>query len=304
MIKLILTLLIMLPIYSSASSFKSVFHIDNSASYLSNILVANKSEGKLWFLNNKKEVEMVVPMASGLKEGDKAKEGDLRTPEGLYAFTRPLSKDFLIKNYPKDYSLYGFGAIASNYPNPVDLFENKTGSGIWLHGTDNEDRISKKLDSKGCFVINNSTIEELTSRLDLNSTLLISISNKENSLITESDVTDIKTKISEWASLWKHKDPAFFELYHPKFKSGKNKNKEKFLNNKKKQFVSSNIKKVEASDFFIFKKDNFYYVSFFQEYNSNKVKDTGIKEIWLEKTDNAYSIIYESWKPFNKKDAL
>ncbi len=48
-----------------------------------------------------------------------------------------------------------------NYPNPIDQRLKKTGGGIWLHSTNDETRIEKGLDSRGCVVAANNDLKEI-----------------------------------------------------------------------------------------------------------------------------------------------
>ncbi|CAI6147276.1 MAG: hypothetical protein SPLUMA1_SPLUMAMAG1_01934 [uncultured Sulfurimonas sp.] len=56
---------------------------------------------------------------------DKIREGDLRTPIGVYKLVKKLSKVD---------SFYGPLAFATSYPNSYDKYLGKNGSGIWIHG--------------------------------------------------------------------------------------------------------------------------------------------------------------------------
>ena len=66
---------------------------------------------------------------TGRAGGDKLVEGDLRTPEGIYFLTKVIED----RDLP---ALYGIRAFVLDYPNLFDSLDGKTGSGIWLHATD------------------------------------------------------------------------------------------------------------------------------------------------------------------------
>jgi len=89
----------------------------------------------------------------GKNGADKSFEGDKRTPVGLYfsskKLTTPLS-DF-----------YGEGAYPLNYPNELDVYNNKTGSGIWLHGTPKDTYSRPPRASDGCVVLSNPDLKKL-----------------------------------------------------------------------------------------------------------------------------------------------
>ena len=59
------------------------------------------------------------------KLGQKFKEGDLKTPIGVYSLVNKIK--------PKD-SFYGPLAFVTSYPNLYDKLNNRNGHGIWIHG--------------------------------------------------------------------------------------------------------------------------------------------------------------------------
>jgi hypothetical protein len=85
---------------------------------------------------------------------DKFREGDKRTPLGVYRITSSLPKEKLI-------DLYGSGAFPLNYPNEWDKLRGRRGSGIWLHGTQSDTFARPPLASKGCLALSNQDLELL-----------------------------------------------------------------------------------------------------------------------------------------------
>jgi hypothetical protein len=59
---------------------------------------------------------------------DKAREGDQKTPIGVYHVTANLPRQKLT-------DFYGAGAYPINYPNEWDRRRGRNGYGIWVHGT-------------------------------------------------------------------------------------------------------------------------------------------------------------------------
>ena len=84
----------------------------------------------------------------------KFREGDARTPIGVYFVQRSLPGERLP-------DLYGVGALTLNYPNAIDLMRNKTGSGIWLHGTPSLQYARAPLATDGCVVLANHDMQTL-----------------------------------------------------------------------------------------------------------------------------------------------
>ena len=97
---------------------------------------------------------------------DKAVEGDLRTPLGVYYVTSNLDPKTL-----KDF--YGSGALPINYPNPYDARRGKTGGGIWLHGTPPTQFSRAPKATDGCVVLANPDLERIIRTVEIRSTPVV-----------------------------------------------------------------------------------------------------------------------------------
>jgi L,D-transpeptidase YnhG len=97
---------------------------------------------------------------------EKATEGDLRTPLGVYFVTSNLDPKSL-----KDF--YGAGALPINYPNPYDLRRGKTGSGIWLHGTPPAQFSRAPKATDGCVVLANPDLQRIISTVEIRTTPVV-----------------------------------------------------------------------------------------------------------------------------------
>jgi L,D-transpeptidase YnhG len=101
------------------------------------------------------------------KQGiDKASEGDLRTPLGVYFVTSSLDPKTL-----KDF--YGAGALPINYPNPYDTRRGKTGSGIWLHGTPPSQFARAPRATDGCVVLANPDLLRILAAVEPRTTPVV-----------------------------------------------------------------------------------------------------------------------------------
>jgi L,D-transpeptidase YnhG len=97
---------------------------------------------------------------------EKAAEGDLRTPLGVYYVTSNLDPKSL-----KDF--YGAGALPINYPNPYDARRGKTGRGIWLHGTPPEQFARAPKATDGCVVLANPDLERIIRTVEIRTTPVV-----------------------------------------------------------------------------------------------------------------------------------
>lgn len=123
---------------------------------------------------------------------DKFKEGDLKTPLGVYR----------IDGFRDDESLpelYGSGALTLDYPNLADRYENRTGSGIWLHGVPRSNRSRGPLSSEGCIIMGNDYLDSLHTLLNP-STTLVALSSASAITRPNIDLNALKTAFLNWQS--------------------------------------------------------------------------------------------------------
>lgn len=101
---------------------------------------------------------------------EKAIEGDLRTPLGVYFVVGNLDPKSL-----KDF--YGSGALPINYPNQLDIKRGKTGSGIWLHGTPPDQFSRAPLSTDGCVAMANPDLERIIRTVEIRTTPVVIAQN-------------------------------------------------------------------------------------------------------------------------------
>lgn len=164
----------------SNHAFKAELCLPNK----SNVLIASMETGMIRLieqdLNNKKSTKIFYA-SFGQKRGRKKKEGDHKTPIGVYFATSIATRAEL-----PDES-YGAVAIPLNYPNPVDQRLKKTGHGIWIHGTDDIERLADKSVSGGCIVLDNKEILKLHKMIRVNKTPIIITNNFDDVKILSSN---------------------------------------------------------------------------------------------------------------------
>ncbi len=162
-------------------------------------VIVDKSDQKI-FLYHGDDISRPLKIyrcSTGEKSGAKARINDRRTPEGVYFFTKSYVK--------KDLSpIYGVRAFPIDYPNPFDRKNGNGGYGIWFHGTN---KPLKPRDTNGCIVLENSSIDDLASYIELNRTPAIIIPKIE--LIPGEEVKQRSKKledlIEKWRSSWEKK---------------------------------------------------------------------------------------------------
>lgn len=120
------------------------------------LVVVDASASRLYWFTNKiladgqTQLELLSSTYASVGQNGvgKNKEGDGRTPLGVYFTQRNLSG----RTLP---DLFGVGAITLNYPNAIDLWQGRTGTGIWLHGTPQSQYTRAPLSTDGCVVVAN-----------------------------------------------------------------------------------------------------------------------------------------------------
>ena len=273
------------------------------------ILVEKSTHTLFVYENNKGEPRLVkeFKIATGKLKGNKEAQGDHRTPEGIYVIQSFLAEAELLKKYGEQGKMYGSGAFPLNYPNEIDERLGKTGNGIWIHSTDDDNRISKGLDSKGCVVLANNDLKELSNYIDLKSTPVVIVQDlhflSQKSWKTNRD--EILTSLNKWMDAWRGKDfKNYIESYHEDDFFDKSKGSFKNYKNYK-QAVFSRPDKPNINFLYpsIIISNQYAVVQLQQDYRSNIINDVGHKTLYLKKNAHYdWKIVTELWEKDLSKD--
>lgn len=266
------------------------------------VLIAEKSTHQIHLFENndgKAVLLKTFQMASGKKSGDKLKEGDFKTPEGIYYFNNFMTKNDLLKKVGKEAKIYGAGAFISNYPNEIDKIYRKKGSGIWLHSTNDETRIDKGLDSRGCVVMNNKDLIEISKYIELNKTPFIItqdlqfLKNDSHELLKK----ELEDFLASWVSSWKNKDiNTFMSHYDSEHFIDSKGAFNQFKQYKSAVFSMPGSPKIEISHVSILSEKKYAVITFIQDYQSPTLTDIGKKELYVVKNlEGNWQILRETW---------
>ena len=229
------------------------------------------------------------PADLGKNAGDKRGQGDHKTPEGIYFLQTRLDESQI------DFKLYGKRAFTTDYPNFFDRSEGKTGNGIWLHAV--PDNVALTRGSRGCVVVRNNVILDLTQYVTLGRTPIL-IQNKTERLPPAElgrVTADLSTWLEQWRSAWERKDlNAYIAFYGDDFKSMKM-NREKWRKHKENLNAMYKEIQVKLSKPAILADRNRAVVRFLQEYVSDKKSDFGEKVLYLKRDGSNYRIVGEQW---------
>ncbi|OHE10108.1 MAG: hypothetical protein A2513_08410 [Sulfurimonas sp. RIFOXYD12_FULL_33_39] len=181
----------------------------------SNVLTCDKSESalQLYSLDQNKSFKFKKTYSAftGKQKGDKVKEGDLKTPIGIYEIVKKLSA----KETKLD-PFYGPLAFVTSYPNVYDAYRGKNGSGIWIHGLPVEE--ARDEFTRGCIAINNSNIECLDKNIDISKTLLIINDSAVKTTVSKEALVSILSQLFSWRYSWLYDDiKGYLSFYAPEF---------------------------------------------------------------------------------------
>ena len=192
------------------------------------------------------------------------------------------------------------GPSSSTYPNPIDRKGGKTGSGIWIHSTNDEARIDLGLESRGCIVTANDKLIELSHYIELHKTSIVVVHNlhfiSEEAWTTERN--NILGVLDRWADAWRNERSAeYFSHYHPsEFRDPVRGNFPQFRQHKSLVFSRPGKPSIRLSDISIIRTDRYAVVSFRQEYKSGSIDDAGKKLLYMKRDDHYnWKIVSEVW---------
>lgn len=124
---------------------------------------------------------------------NKTREGDQKTPIGIYRITGRIPQAKLP-------DFYGTGALPLNYPNDWDKIHSRSGSGIWLHGMPSDSFSRPPLASDGCLALTNPDMSALAATLDIYKTLVIVSDRVElvNQAVLNKDRKQARAMLEKW----------------------------------------------------------------------------------------------------------
>lgn len=256
-----------------------------------NILLCDKSKSELLIYskdsNNTYKLRKEYNAFTGKLKGDKKKEGDLKTPIGVYDIVKKISKVD---------SFYGPMAFVTSYPNLFDKYKGKTGQGIWIHGlpTDQE----RDEFTKGCIAIKNKSIECLNRNIDIKKTILIIKENTDDSTNPSKEtLAKLLSELYTWRYAWLYNETEkYLNFYAPEFKRYDGMNFKKFKKYKTRVFAKHERKTILFQNINIVtypNMKNMYRITFDEEYKSNSFSFKGRKILIVKLQNNKFNIITE-----------
>lgn len=230
----------------------------------------------------------------GKETGDKFREGDLRTPNGVYFVTSYLPDEKLPP-------MYGSGAFPVDYPNEYDRRQRKTGNGIWLHGTDKSLYSRPPLDTEGCVVLTNKEFRRIRNYIETGRTPVVISEQLE--WVSSREWLDRNMEVQEalesWRSHWEDIDiEAYLDMYSEDFWTDAH-DKQSWSRYKKQVLVSKTSQEIKLTDITMLAypdmepDSSMVVANFRQHYRSNNFNGDMRKRLYLIKEEGRWQILYE-----------
>ena len=262
-----------------------------------NIVYADLTESRLYVYENRNGKLNLVDdyfVTQGLKGAHKRKEGDQKTPVGVYYTTGFISGATLP-------SKYGPGALPINYPNPIDRQYSRTGYGIWIHGTEPYLLNRAPQASDGCLSLNNEDFLDVNRSLHRYRHVPVIIDDNPRWLSPEQLVrrkSEMINTLHAWKEAWESRDAdSLFSFYDPRRFNTADDDFENWARKKELVLAIHENLKLTIRDIELFEypgEQNVVMADFEQELESDEFSSTIRKQQYWRQSDNGeWKVIFE-----------
>lgn len=259
-------------------------------------ILVDLNSSRLYLFENRQGTPSLVKdyyVSIGKNGAQKSIFGDRRTPVGIYFII-----DYLVAEDLPD--RYGDGAFPLNYPNEWDQRLNKTGSGIWLHGTPSNTYSRPPRSSDGCITLSNTDFSEIAPFMDIGQTPVI---------VTDRVITWLETQqwahqrirfvelLERWRQDWESRDTERYLSHYSKTFRNSEKNYDVWTDHKRRVNAAKTFIRVALSDISLYAAtddQNTLVATFLQDYESNNYRQQVKKrQYWRQEADGVWRIVYE-----------
>ena len=259
-----------------------------------NAVVVDTRKSRLYVYENDNGKPRFVAdyyISHGKMGAEKFREGDQKTPVGVYHVTASVPKTKLA-------DLYGDGAFPINYPNDWDRRNGRSGSGIWLHGTPSDTFARAPRASDGCVVLSNQDLRSVANLIQVGLTPVI-ISDQVEWLSLDDwnkERRALSGAIEQWRRDWESRDTdAYLKHYARGFK-GDGMNFSQWSERKRAVNAGKSWIKVALLNTSMFRypgREELVVVTFDQDYKSSNLSNTMKKRTYWQKEGDQWKIIDE-----------
>ncbi len=227
----------------------------------------------------------------GKNGSEKQHEGDDRTPVGVY-----LVSDWLAGETLPD--MYGPGAFPLNYPNGWDRLNGRTGSGIWIHGTESTTYSRPPRSSRGCVTLSNEDFRSLMETVEIRDTPVLVASGLEwvPVEVAGRERGQLESQVEQWRSAWESRDTArYLSFYSDSFRT-QGMTREAFSAYKRQVNRGKKFIRVRLDEMGIYGypgESDLVVVDFVQRYESDSFQRTSRKHQYWRREPDGWRIVFE-----------
>ncbi len=228
----------------------------------------------------------------GKAGADKRREGDEKTPVGVYRVA-----DYLPGSGLPD--MYGPGAFPIDYPNPWDRKLGRTGSGIWLHGTESARYSRAPLSSLGCVTLANVDFLALRDRVEVGRTPVVVVHGVDwqEPALVEAARRELAAAVEAWRRDWESLDTdRYLAHYGPGFQT-EGMDLTRFAGYKRRVNQGKKYIRVDLSDVAIYAypgEEGTVLVEFQQGYESDTFRSRTRKQQYWRRHPDGWKIVFEA----------
>jgi murein L,D-transpeptidase YafK len=258
-------------------------------------VVVDTSRSRLYvYENNLKRIRLVNDfyISIGKQGAVKVREGDQKTPVGVYHVTSSVPKQKLT-------DFYGAGAFPINYPNDWDKRNGRNGHGIWLHGTPSNTYSRAPRASDGCVVLSNADLNLLADNLQLGKTAVVISERVEwrsgEEIVRERD--EILAALERWRIDWESLDADKYLAHYSRDFNINGQNYSAWVTQKKTVNSGKSWIKINLTNLSVYRnpgKEDLVVVSFDQDYRSSNLSNVSRKQQYWLRENGRWRIVQES----------
>jgi len=257
-------------------------------------LVVDSRRSRLYLFENADGRPLYVAdyyVSLGKRGVDKARQGDQKTPIGVYHVTANLPRQKLA-------DFYGAGAYPINYPNEWDKRLGRNGYGIWVHGTPPDTYSRPPRASDGCIVLANPDLLSVGRFMQVGMTPVIIAEEVEwaDAAALEAERAALASAVESWRGDWESRDTGrYLSHYAATFRS-ESQDLAAWAAHKRGVNAAKSWIKVELSQVAMFRYPSaadFVVVTFLQDYRSSNLANSVHKRQYWQKQDGRWRILYE-----------
>ena len=258
------------------------------------LIAVDKSRQQLSLFERRSPLKLtrLFVCTTGQSTGDKEREGDLKTPEGVYFVVQRIGSGL-------EFLKYGTEAYTLNYPNPVDRLRKKTGYGIWIHGRGEP---LAPLQTQGCVSMNNEDLASIGSVLQPGTPVALTESfalSQGNNSQDAAAISLLERKTQAWAKAWGQRSTSMFDFYDKQaYGLAQGESFSRFQAQKERLFKQLPWINNAIRDIRVLRGPGYWVTWFYQDYKAPNLSTSGVRRLyWVPDAKGEFKIVGMEWAP-------